>query len=279
MVPDARVILGAVAPTVLLAAAVLALPWSATLFHSFFPELRTPVYARAGFTGLLLAHMRLVVLSTWFRRGSVASPPLVFVTRPSGRSFAALARLCGTVGQSVPPGRRPGPRAWPMLGYGGGPRRWPALRPLRGACRFWRRASPGSPQSRPRLATPLTGSASRPCDGSWQWNCRSRRRLILTGLRSATIINIGTATNWVERRGAGRSARRSSRGSRRLEPGLRGAGRGGGGAVGDQRRPLVRRAGRPRATRRGGRLTARYSSLAEFTSSTSIDRPPFWVTS
>ena len=190
MVPDARMVLGAAAPTLLLMAAVLARPWSAPLFHALFPELRTPVYARAGFASLLLAHARLVLLSTGVA-GLCGVAAAVFVTRPSGRPFAALARLIGTLGQSVPPVAVLA-LAVPMLGYGTAPTLAAlvlyAVLPVLEASL----AGLGAVPSEARDAA--DGLGFSPLRRLLAVELPLAAPLILTGLRSATIINIGTAT-------------------------------------------------------------------------------------
>ncbi len=187
---EARPLLAAMAPTALLAVAVLALPWSAPLFHSLFPDLGSPLYARADFADLLLAHARLVMISTSFA-GLCGLAAAVFVTRPAGRPFAALARLVATIGQTVPPVAVLA-LAVPMLGYGAAPTLAAlalyAILPVLEASL----AGLGVVPAEAREAA--DGLGFPPLRRLAMVELPLAAPVILTGLRSATIINIGTAT-------------------------------------------------------------------------------------
>ena len=105
--------------TLILVAVALAMPLARPLLHGLFPEVVQPIYGRASFLTLLLAHLRLVVVATGLASG-VAMVTGVFVTRPAGRVFAPLVRTLATVGQTFPPVAVLA-LAVPLLGYGATP--------------------------------------------------------------------------------------------------------------------------------------------------------------
>ena len=181
---------GAVAATILLLAAILAMPRAAPLFHALYPALRTPLYDRAGFATLTLAHLRLVAVATLFAGGCGVAAGIL-VTRAVGAAFAPLARLIATLGQTVPPVAVLA-LAVPSLGYGAAPT-------LAALVLY---------AILPVLEGTLTGLAAVPAearDAADGLGFRPARRLlavelplaaplIVAGLRNATIINVGTAT-------------------------------------------------------------------------------------
>ena len=185
-----RALASALAATALLVATIGAMPHAAPLFHALYPALRTPVYARASFATLALAHLRLVGLSTLLA-GTCGIAAAVFVTRPAGEAFAPLARLVATLGQTVPPVAVLA-LAVPTLGYGSAPALAAlvlyAVLPVLEATLAGLRAVQGEardaadglgfPPLRRLLAVELPLAAP----------------LVVTGVRNATVINIGTAT-------------------------------------------------------------------------------------
>ena len=158
--------------------------------HALFPELRQPIYARASFFGLAVAHLELVAVAT----GAAALLGVgigIGVTRNGGRAFEPLARTVGAVGQTCPPVAVLA-LAVPLLGYGAAPTLLALI----------------VYAALPILEATLSGLASVPADarqaarglGFSEWQTLRlvelplAARLILTGLRNATIVNIGTAT-------------------------------------------------------------------------------------
>jgi osmoprotectant transport system permease protein len=101
------------------AALVLFMPATAPLFHWLFPENPRPVFLRASFLELTLAHAQLVALSA----GAAAVFAIgiaVFVTRPAGREFLPMVGALAAVGQTFPPAAVLA-LAVPALGYGEAP--------------------------------------------------------------------------------------------------------------------------------------------------------------
>jgi osmoprotectant transport system permease protein len=101
------------------AALVLFMPATAPLFHWLFPENPRPVFLRASFLELTLAHAQLVALSAG-AAAVFAIGTAVFVTRPAGREFLPMVGALAAVGQTFPPAAVLA-LAVPALGYGEAP--------------------------------------------------------------------------------------------------------------------------------------------------------------
>ncbi len=181
-------------PGVWIASALLALllwlPASGAFFHTLFPKLPHPVYARASFFELAFAHCILVGLSSGL--AAIAGiGTAIFVTRASGREFFGIANAIAAIGQTVPPVAVLA-LSVPLLGYGAAPTLVAlvlyAILPI--------------------LENTVTGLEAVPAAardaaigmGFSPWQMLSRIEVplawpfILAGLRTSTIINIGTAT-------------------------------------------------------------------------------------
>jgi osmoprotectant transport system permease protein len=101
------------------AALVLFMPASAPFFHWLFPENPRPVFLRASFLELTLAHAELVVISAG--AASIIAVSLgIFVTRHTGREFLPIVGALAAVGQTFPPAAVLA-LAVPALGYGEAP--------------------------------------------------------------------------------------------------------------------------------------------------------------
>ena len=158
--------------------------------HFLFPEVRQPVYTRASFLSLALAHAELVTAAT-ATAALIGCGVGLAVTRESGRAFEPLARTLGAIGQTFPPVAVLA-LAVPLLGYGAAP--------TMAALIIY--------ATLPILEATLAGIASVPSDArqaalglgfsAWRRLCLIElplaAPLIVAGLRNATIINIGTAT-------------------------------------------------------------------------------------
>ena len=103
----------------LLAALVLLMPSLRPAFAWAFPGIEPSVYERESFLVLLFSQAALVGASSLV--STVAGVGLgVFVTRPAGRDFRAIANALAAIGQTFP--RQP---CWPLQ-Y-----RWPGSGPCR----------------------------------------------------------------------------------------------------------------------------------------------------
>ena len=173
-----------------LALLVLGMPQLEPLFAALFPALDRPLYAQDSFVSLLAAHAAIVVASSAlsFVVGVAAG---IFVTRAAGREFRPLVETLVAVGQTVPPVAVLA-IAVPLIGFGA----WPALIAL---------ALYGL---LPILRATIAGLESLPAgvleaaDGAGMTATQRLLRIewplalpvLLAGVRSSVIINIGTAT-------------------------------------------------------------------------------------
>lgn len=167
-----------------------AMPYSAGLFSSLFPDLPRPVYQQESFINLALAHAWLVILS------SVVAIVIgvgagIAVTRPSGKEFRPLVETIAAIGQTFPPVAVLA-IAVPVMGFGQVPAIVALI--LYGVL--------------PILQGTLAGIASVPGSvlsvaegmGMSAWQRLGKVELplaapvIVAGIRTSVIINIGTAT-------------------------------------------------------------------------------------
>ncbi|ACK51075.1 binding-protein-dependent transport systems inner membrane component [Methylocella silvestris BL2] len=173
----------------LLALLLAAAPFSAPLFALLFPDDPRPLYTRASFFELTLAHCELVALSSLIA-AIIGVGLAIFVTRDSGREFGPLVSAVAAVGQTFPPVAVLA-LAVPLLGYGAAPALaalslYAILPILEGALTGLANVPFGV-----RDAARGVGFASRPL--LLQIELPLALPFILAGLRSAVIINIGTA--------------------------------------------------------------------------------------
>ena len=105
--------------TVSLVALAFYMPATGPIFHALVPEAPRPVYTRASFVALTLAHIELVAISS-LAAATIGIGLGVFVTRKSGREFAPFVGAIAAVGQTFPPVAVLA-LAIPALGYGAAP--------------------------------------------------------------------------------------------------------------------------------------------------------------
>ena len=173
----------------LLLLAVLGLAELKPVFAALFPELERPMYEQDSFSSLMLAHVKLVGLSSSLAiiAGIGAG---IFATRSAGREFRPLIETLASGGQTFPPVAVLAV-AVPLIGFG----ELPALIAL--ALYGWL----------PVLQATLAGIGSVPQDIreiAKGLGMSSRQSLllielplaapvILAGIRTSMIVNIGTA--------------------------------------------------------------------------------------
>lgn len=160
------------------------------LFHWLFPRLDRPVYSRAGFPELALSHAALAGGASLV--AAVAGiGAAVFATRPAGRGFAPALETAASIAQTFPPVAVLA-LAVPALGYGAAPTLLAlvlyGLMPVIAATLAGLRAVPAG------AIEAAEGSGFSPLARLWQVELPLAAPLILTGLRTSTIIGIGTAT-------------------------------------------------------------------------------------
>jgi osmoprotectant transport system permease protein len=172
-----------------LAALLAGLPHAAPLFRWLFPEAERPVYRQDGFVRLTLDHAGLVAVASGIA-AVLGIGAAILVTRGPGRAFRGLLETLAAIGQTVPPvgvlalavpalgfGVRPAVLALAL--YGLLPIVQAALAGLDGVPGAVREAAEGmgfSPLRR-LLAVDLPLAAP----------------LILAGVRTTVVINVGTA--------------------------------------------------------------------------------------
>ncbi|MEJ0093469.1 MAG: ABC transporter permease [Methylocella sp.] len=171
-------------------ALIAAMPLSAPLFRALFPGDPHPLYTRASFFELTIAHCQLVAISSLIA-ATIGIGLGIFVTRQSGREFAPMVSAIAAVGQTFPPVAVLA-LAIPLLGYGAAPTLaalslYAILPILEGAITGIR----GVPIAARDAAS---GIGFSPSDILWRIDLPLALPFILAGLRNAVIINIGTAT-------------------------------------------------------------------------------------
>jgi osmoprotectant transport system permease protein len=173
-----------------LVALILALPHLAAPMHMLFPEVERPVYQRASFVELTLSHLGLVLVSS-AAAALVGVAAGIFSTRRAGAEFEPLINAVTAVGQTFPPVAVLA-LAVPVLGYGGPPTlvalavyaalpiTESTIAGLHSVPRDVKDAGVGVGFSPLRLLADVELPLASP--------------IILSGIRIAVIINIGTAT-------------------------------------------------------------------------------------
>ncbi|WP_039058657.1 ABC transporter permease [Enterobacter sp. Bisph1] len=166
------------------------LPHSTPLFSSLFPQLPRPVYLQESFITLTIAHFTLVAISSAIAI-VIGVGMAIVVTRSAGREFRPLAETIAAVGQTFPPVAVLA-IAVPVMGFGKQPAiialvLYGVLPVLQGTLA----GIAAVPQSVQSVAEGMGMSA-------WQRLIKTELPLaapmIIAGVRTSVIINIGTAT-------------------------------------------------------------------------------------
>lgn len=172
-----------------LSAAIFLMPKAEPLMRWLFPDDPRPIYTRASFLELMLAHAGLVAISS-LAAGAIGIGVGIFVTRESGREFSAMAGSVAAIGQTFPPVAVLALMI-PVLGYGAAPALVAlslyAIFPVIEATVAGFHAVPSSV----REAAMGMGFARQQI--LWKIELPLAFPFILAGLRNAVIINIGTA--------------------------------------------------------------------------------------
>ncbi|MGQ0444227.1 MAG: ABC transporter permease [Beijerinckiaceae bacterium] len=173
----------------LLLSAIFLMPAAGPLMRALFPGIPRPVYTRASFFELTAAHVELVALSS-LAAATIGIGIGIFVTRESGREFAAMAGAIAAIGQTFPPVAVLA-LTIPVLGYGAAPAVAAlclyAIFPIFEATVTGLRAAPAA------VRDAAIGMGFAPRDVLWRIELPLAYPFILAGLRNAVIINIGTA--------------------------------------------------------------------------------------
>ncbi|AMG58024.1 ABC transporter permease [Pantoea vagans] len=165
------------------------MPYSGPLFHRWFPELARPLYQQESFWQLTLAHLFLVITASLLAI-VIGIGSGVLVTRRAGRAFRPLIETIVAAGQTIPPVAVLA-IAVPMMGFGA----WPAVVALLlyGLLPILQGTLAGIdsvPASSREIAIGVGMSSWQQL---WQIELALAAPVIIAGIRTSVIINIGTA--------------------------------------------------------------------------------------
>ncbi len=177
----------ALAALLLLAAGM---PHLKPLFASAFPALDRPLYEQDSFVGLLSAHVAIVAASSALSLVVGVAAGIV-VTRRAGREFRPLVESLVAVGQTIPPVAVLA-IAVPLIGFGA----LPALIALAlyGLLPIVRATIAGLESVPQGVLEAADGAGMSGWQRLWQIELPLAQPVLLAGVRSSVIINIGTAT-------------------------------------------------------------------------------------
>lgn len=176
----------AIAGLLLLAAG---LPRLEPAFAALFPSLDRPMYRQDTFLALLGVHVALVAASSAVALALGFAAGL-FVTHPAGAEFRALVETAVAIGQTVPPVAVLAVAA-PLIGFG----EWPALIALAlyGLLPILRGTIAGIESVPPAVLDAATGLGLSRWQRRWQVELPLALPVLLAGVRTSVMINIGTA--------------------------------------------------------------------------------------
>jgi osmoprotectant transport system permease protein len=165
------------------------MPYSGPLFHRWFPELARPLYQQESFWQLTLAHLFLVITASLLAI-VIGIGSGVLVTRRAGRAFRPLMETIVAAGQTIPPVAVLA-IAVPVMGFGA----WPAVVALLlyGLLPILQGTLAGIdsvPASSREIAI---GVGMSIWQRLWQIELALAAPVIIAGIRTSVIINIGTA--------------------------------------------------------------------------------------
>lgn len=165
------------------------MPYSGPLFHRWFPELARPLYQQESFWQLTLAHLFLVITASLLAI-VIGIGSGVLVTRRAGQAFRPLIETIVAAGQTIPPVAVLA-IAVPVMGFGA----WPAVVALLlyGLLPILQGTLAGIdsvPASSREIAI---GVGMSSWQRLWQIELALAAPVIIAGIRTSVIINIGTA--------------------------------------------------------------------------------------
>ncbi|MTD42653.1 ABC transporter permease subunit [Erwinia sp. CPCC 100877] len=166
------------------------LPYSESLFRWLFPDLANPLWRQQSFVSLTLAHLTLVVLSELVAVAVGLGLGLA-VSRPGGREFRPVVETIAAVGQTFPPVAVLAV-AVPVMGFGA----MPALIALAlyGLLPVLQGTLAGLAVVPAEIKQVANGVGMGHWRRLWQVELPLAAPVILAGIRTSTVVNIGTAT-------------------------------------------------------------------------------------
>ncbi|EAR2001012.1 ABC transporter permease [Salmonella enterica] len=166
------------------------LPYSQPLFGALFPDLPRPVYQQESFAALALAHFWLVGISSLFAV-VVGVGAGIAVTRESGKEFRPLVETIAAVGQTFPPVAVLA-IAVPVMGFGQQPAIIALI--LYGVLPILQATLAGLGAVPASVMSVASGMGMSRRQQLYQVELPLAAPVILAGIRTSVIINIGTAT-------------------------------------------------------------------------------------
>lgn len=161
-----------------------------TVLGAMFPSTRELIYERTSLTEMIAEHLALVVVSSSL--ASVVGFSLgIFVTRPLGREFLPLIRGLSSFAQTFPPVAILA-LAFPILGFGFRPT--VAALFAFGILPVLNNTIEGIESVEAGLVEAARGQGMTPAQVLRQTELPLAARVIIAGIRTSVIINIGTAT-------------------------------------------------------------------------------------
>lgn len=174
----------------LFVALLLLMPYSGPLFARAFPQLDRPLYQQESFIRLALAHIRLVAFSS-FAAVIVGLGAGIAVTRRAGKEFRSVVETLVAAGQTFPPVAVLA-LAVPVIGFGEQPAMVALL--LYGLLPILQGTLAGIDAVPPTLREVAAGVGMSPRQILFKVELPLAAPVILAGIRTSVIINIGTAT-------------------------------------------------------------------------------------
>ena len=171
-------------------ASIALMPRLAPLFAAAFPAIEPPIYGGDSFFTLWLFHAALVAISS-LAAIAIGITAGVFATRETGSAFRPLLEALATIGQTFPPVAVLA-IAVPALGYGAEPT-FVALT-LYGILPILKNTIAGIASVPAVIREAATGMGMTRFEILRKVELPLAASIILAGIRTSIVINIGTAT-------------------------------------------------------------------------------------
>lgn len=166
------------------------MPYSGGLFGALFPGLPRPVYLQESFISLTLAHFWLVGVSSAIAI-VIGVGAGIAVTRPAGREFRPLVETIAAIGQTFPPVAVLA-IAVPVIGFGQQPAIIALI--LYGVLPILQATLAGLTAVPAAVTSVAEGMGMSAGQRLRKVELPLAAPVILAGVRTSVIINIGTAT-------------------------------------------------------------------------------------
>jgi osmoprotectant transport system permease protein len=165
------------------------MPATKPLFHAIFPQLNRPMYEQDSFTSLMLAHLWLAGIASLVAT-TVGVALGIFVTRPLGVEFRGVVETIAAMGQTFPPVAVLA-IAVPVMGFGESP----ALIALAlyGLLPIVGNTIAGLDTVPADTREAALGIGMNPLQLLAQIELPLAAPIIVAGIRTSVIVNIGTA--------------------------------------------------------------------------------------